>query len=522
MPLSELDNSTKKIWMQHFQILAPIVTKHRGLSHQQIWKVLTSPSRNNLIPLPAHCQRPSGTLSCNGQQPGSQLARKERTGGDLAVHSTPPSEREASISAGRIFRRLANRLYAPMAFSKLHKVPVGVLLILGGVLEGNELNFWENSFRSVLLLFSNFAPFLTSVVPPIWPKIWHSLPFHRLRKRFLLVSCDFFRCFGHWLFARRRLTWFSAFRMFFFDYLPSQVNSNGNFDFDAFPLPVVKGLPDRAQIWYESSSIIWPSLVKISSNSAKANTFYFGASDIRTPVRHLNTPLYCFHHGKSIMKVIQPLLCSLLTHSFLFVFTPHAHYPFGVFLVVVAGWHTGVASLQHCFGGCVAHWAEWFIAIILLEGCVAYQARRGADKHEKRAHGQRPGEKHPVPRQGLANMPRQRLANMPRQGIDQCSRAGNWQSVQGRNCKTCPGWALANVPRKGTGKRTRQGLQACPGRACTLASVPRQGTGKRPRQGLQTCPGRALANVPRQGSVDVPRKGTVVVPMQGTVGIAKV
>ena len=51
-------------------------------------------------------------------------------------------------------------------------------------------------------------------------------------------------------------------------------------------------LPDRAQIWYESSSIIWPSLVKISSNSTKANTFYFGASDIRTPVRHLNTPLY--------------------------------------------------------------------------------------------------------------------------------------------------------------------------------------------------------------------------------------
>ena len=130
MPLSELDNSTKKKnWMQHFQILAPIVTKHRGLSHQQIWKVLTSPSRNNLIPQPAHCQRLSGTLSCNGQQPGSQLARKERAGSDLAVHSTPPSEREASISAGRIFRRLANRLYAPTAFSKLHKVPVGVLLI---------------------------------------------------------------------------------------------------------------------------------------------------------------------------------------------------------------------------------------------------------------------------------------------------------------------------------------------------------------------------------------------------------
>ena len=94
------------------------------------------------------------------------------------------------------------------------------------------------------------------------------------------------------------------------------------------------------------------------------------------------------------------------------------------------------------------------------------------------------------------------------------AQAGHWQ--------TFPGRELASVPRQGTGKRPRQGLQACPGRACTLASVPRQGTGKRPRQGLQTCPGRALANVPRQGTIDVPRQGTVVVPMQGTVGIAKV
>ena len=57
----------------------------------------------------------------------------------------------------------------------------------------------------------------------------------------------------------------------------------------------------------------------------------------------------------SLMMVRQPLLCSLLTHSFLFVSTMHAHYPFDVFLVVVAGWHIGVASLQHYFGGCVAH-----------------------------------------------------------------------------------------------------------------------------------------------------------------------
>ena len=53
--------------------------------------------------------------------------------------------------------------------------------------------------------------------------------------------------------------------------------------------------------------------------------------------------------AKSFMKVRQPLLCSLLTHSFLFLFTPHTT-PLVFFLVVVAGWHTGVASLQHYFG----------------------------------------------------------------------------------------------------------------------------------------------------------------------------
>ena len=65
---------------------------------------------------------------------------------------------------------------------------------------------------------------------------------------------------------------------------------------------------------------------------------------------------YCFHDGKSFMKVRQPLLCSLLTHSFLFRFHPARTLPLWCFfLVVVAGWHTGVASLQHYFGGCVAH-----------------------------------------------------------------------------------------------------------------------------------------------------------------------
>ena len=84
---------------------------------------------------------------------------------------------------------------------------------------------------------------------------------------------------------------------------------------------------------------------------------------------------------------------------------------------------------------------------------------------------------------------RQGLHSVPRQGTDKRFQVGNWQSVPGRDCK-----------------RAQAGFahwQAFPGRVCALASVPRQGTGKRSRQGQQMCPGRALANVPRQETVDV-------------------
>ena len=172
------------------------------------------------------------------------------------------------------------------------------------------------------------------------------------------------------------------------------------------------------------------------------------------------------------------------------------------------------------------------------QGCVAFQAWKGAeallsclsDKHKKRAQLGTASQQMAFPGRELASVPGRdwqtcpgrALANVPRQGTGKASQAGTAKRAQAGHWQTFPGRELASVPRQGTGKRPRQGLQACPGRACTLASVPRQGTGKRPRQGLQTCPGRALANVPRQGTVDVPRQGTVVVPMQGTVGIAKV
>ena len=162
------------------------------------------------------------------------------------------------------------------------------------------------------------------------------------------------------------------------------------------------------------------------------------------------------------------------------------------------------------------------------QGCVAFQAWKGAeallsclsDKHKKRAQlgtaSQQMAflgrELASVPGRDWQRCPGRALANVPRQGTGKASQAGTAKRAQAGHWQTFPGRELASVPRQGTGKRPRQGLQACPGRACTLASVPRQGTGKRPRQGLQTCPGRALANVPRQGTVDVPRQGTVLFP----------
>ena len=230
---------------------------------------------------------------------------------------------------------------------------------------------------------------------------------------------------------------------------------------------------------------------------------------------------YCFHDGKSFMKVRQPLLCSLLTHSFLFVFTPHAHYPFGVFLsscgwLATLEWHRSNIILEDAWhtklnGFLLSLFWRGAWHIRLEEVQISMRKCTGTASRQKAFRGR-----------DWQTCPGRALANVPRQGTGKASQAGTAKRAQAGHWQTFPGRELASVPRQGTGKRPRQGLQACPGRACTLASVPRQGTGKRPRQGLQTCPGRALANVPRQGTVDVPRQGTVVVPMQGTVGIAKV
>ena len=54
---------------------------------------------------------------------------------------------------------------------------------------------------------------------------------------------------------------------------------------------------------------------------------------------------------------------------------------------------------------------------------MAYQERRDADKHEKRAQGQRPGKEHPKP------------------GTGKHAQAGHWQSFPGRE--------LAKRPRQG-------------------------------------------------------------------------
>ena len=107
---------------------------------------------------------------------------------------------------------------------------------------------------------------------------------------------------------------------------------------------------------------------------------------------------------------------------------------------------------------------------------------------------------------------------MPRQGIGKRSQAGNWQSVPGRDCKTCPGRALANVPRRGTGKRSQAGnWQAS---QAGTASMPRQGmhTGKRSQAGNWQASQAGTANVPRQGTGKCSQAGNRRRPQAGDSG----
>ena len=107
---------------------------------------------------------------------------------------------------------------------------------------------------------------------------------------------------------------------------------------------------------------------------------------------------------------------------------------------------------------------------------------------------------------------------MPRQGIGKRSQAGNWQSVPGRDCTTCPGRALANVPRQGTGKRSQAGnWQAS---QAGTASMPRQGmhTGKRSQAGNWQASQAGTANVPRQGTGKCSQAGNRRRPQAGDSG----
>ena len=190
-------------------------------------------------------------------------------------------------------------------------------------------------------------------------------------------------------------------------------------------------------------------------------------------------------------------------------------------LLLVPGWRTEVARSNNILDDAWHTKLSGFLAIIILEGCVAYQARRGAEKHEKRAQGQRPGKKQSqaatskhaqagqwqmFPGRELAKRPRQGLQNVPRQGTVKCSQAGNWQAFPGRE--------LASVPGRDC-KHAQAGhahFQAFPG----------MGTGKRSRQGLQS-------NVPNQDTVKCSQAGNHRRPQagdsgclrQGTLGIAK-
>ena len=63
------------------------------------------------------------------------------------------------------FAVLCQQMQVSTAFSMLHNIPVGELLLSGGVLEGEELHFWENSFRSVLLLIQISRLFFFETCP---------------------------------------------------------------------------------------------------------------------------------------------------------------------------------------------------------------------------------------------------------------------------------------------------------------------------------------------------------------------
>ena len=139
--LPELDNKQNKYLNATFSNFGANDQASRPGS-PTVLKVLTFPGRNKLIPQHAHFRSQSGTLSCNGQQPGSQLGREEGVGGRVVV---------PALSLGGAARRrspqvvyfavLCQQLQASTAFAMLHNIPVGELLLSGGVLEGEELHF---------------------------------------------------------------------------------------------------------------------------------------------------------------------------------------------------------------------------------------------------------------------------------------------------------------------------------------------------------------------------------------------
>ena len=159
---------------------------------------------------------------------------------------------------------------------------------------------------------------------------------------------------------------------------------------------------------------------------------------------------------------------------------------------------------------------------------MAYQVRRGADKHEKKAQGQRPGKDHSQAGIGKharaghwQTFPGRDLAKCPRQGIGQVSQAGTAKRARAGHWQTFPGRELVSVPRQGTGKRSQAGnWQAS---QAGTASMPSQGmhTGKRSQAGTANVPSQGTGKCSQAVTVDIPTHGTVVVPRQGTVGIAK-
>ena len=191
--LSELDNNQNTEYLNAtFSNFGANNDQASRPGSPKVLKVLTFPGRNKLIPQPAHFRSQSGTLSCSNQVLNLRGRRELAVAWSFALFLWEGRRRSPQVV---YFAVLCQQLQASTAFSMPHNIPWGELLLSGGVLEGEELHFWGNSFRSVLLLiqisrlFLKHVPLISpkaltlTVFPRHRPHVKHASGKHRARAR---------------------------------------------------------------------------------------------------------------------------------------------------------------------------------------------------------------------------------------------------------------------------------------------------------------------------------------------------